>query len=307
MIKSSFHILSLLVLVSCASTKLTENEGFLSISSSKEKIYILSVLPPNSEKYSNDLSALLVGHSEVEKHQFSAFTSYHSKLNDDAEDGFAYIDSLPNWGSKRFPILLQSAEVDSTKLNFQFSMDRNSIDFSVGLEELKNSCRIEYKRQKEFNTKVIGTAFQLARIEPLQVNFKVLEERKINQPSILFLHTIEKPELLFGSKLHYYWIDFQFFNHQEAFSVFLSKDEGGKVEVIYGTYPKENYQEIRINDLSLASDETTFIEFIGANSNENLQLTVIRNSIESTKKTIVIAVQIMKGGTRKGNGIAYQL
>lgn len=306
MIKSSFYILSLLVLVSCASTKLTENEGFLSISSSKEKIYILTVLSPNGEK-SISLSALLVGHSEVGKHQFSAFSSFYSQLNDEAENGFAYIDSLPNWGSKRFPILLQSAKIDSTKLNFQFSMDRNSIDFSAEFEEIKNSCRIEYKRQKEFKTKIIGTAFQLARIEPLQVNLKKLDDRRINQPSILFLHTIEKPESLFGSKLHYYWVDFQFLNNHEAYSVFLSKDESGKVEVIYSTYPQENYQEIRITDLSLASDETTFIEFIGANSNENLQFTVMPNSFELTQKAIVLEVQVMKGSARKGNGIAYQL
>lgn len=306
MIKSSFYILSLLVLVSCASTKLTENEAFLSISSSKEKIYIFSVLSPYGEK-TISLTALLVGHSEVGKHQFSAFSSFYSQLNDEDENGFAYIDSLPNWGSKRFPILLQSAEIDSTKLNFQFSMDRNSIDFSVGLEELNNSCRIEYKRQKEFNTKVIGTAFQLARVEPMSVKIKKLNGKRIDQHSVLLLHTLEKPESLFATKLHYYWIDFRFFDQQEAFSVFLSKDESGFVQVIYSSYPKEKYQTININDESLDSNKTAYLEFIGSNPAENLQVIVFNSSLRSTKTSVTEPVQLMQESAVVGNGMVYKL
>jgi len=306
MIKSGIYLLSFLALLSCAATKMTKNESFLSINSSKEKIYILSVLPLNGEKASTYISTLLVGHSAAGKHQFSAIASYYDEPNDTTQNKLCFIDSLPNWGSKRFPILVQSFALDSARSNFQFSMDRNSTELNARSEEVGISYHIHFKRQKEFGTKVIGTPFQLSRIEPLGVDLKQLNDTKTHQSSIFFLHTLEKPESLFETQLHYYWIDFQLFN-EATFSMFLSSDKNGVVQVIYSSYPSEKYQSITINDDSLVSDEVLLLEFIGTSPLENLQVNAFDHTNVSPKTSVAKPIQIMQANVEVGNGILYKL
>ena len=306
MIKSSFYILSLLVLVSCASTKMTKNEAFLSLNSSKEKIYIISVFPKDTNNDSRYMSTLLVNHTEETKQSISAVGFSYDHLDKTIEYNRFFIDSAADLGFNRFPVLAQSAIIDSNQSTFQFSFDRKKIEFSGASKAGSLDYTIAFPRQKEFVTQTLRTNFQLSRLDPLNVNFSNINNEKINQQSVFTLHTLEKPESLFNSELQYYWIDFQLFN--QVFSLFLSYDGNGFIDLIYSTLPEEKYQLTTIFDKPFDSFETVFFDLSIPNTNEKLQVKSFTNTVKTTKKTgVAKPIQIMQANVEVGNGILYKL
>jgi hypothetical protein len=227
MSRNSFFIYLLILFGSCNSRKIIENEQCLMLSSTKDKTFILSLFPtePNTERYY--LSTLITSNNNESQQQITLFVNGRNEENK-KQSITLYNDSVENYDTSYFPLLIHSNDKDSLSPYFNFSLDRNQTQ----LETSVVNFQVKYLKNAHFQVDSIGTNFEINRVWTNDASIKQLNDIKINQSIIYTIHTIDNSLPIFATS-RFYWLDFQIKNKIHA--LFMEEKIDGTTKLIYST------------------------------------------------------------------------
>jgi hypothetical protein len=227
MSRNSFFIYLLILFGSCNSRKIIENEQCLMLSSTKDKTFILSLFPtePNTERYY--LSTLITSNNNESQQQITLFVNGRNEENK-KQSITLYNDSVENYDTSYFPLLIHSNDKDSLSPYFNFSLDRNQTQ----LETSVVNFQVKYLKNAHFQVDSIGTNFEINRVWTNDASIKQLNDIKINQSIFYTIHTIDNSLPIFATS-RFYWLDFQIKNKIHA--LFMEEKIDGTTKLIYST------------------------------------------------------------------------
>jgi hypothetical protein len=227
MSRNSFFIYLLILFGSCNSRKIIENEQCLMLSSTKDKTFILSLFPtePNTERYY--LSTLITSNNNESQQQITLFVNGRNEENK-KQSITLYNDSVENYYTSYFPLLIHSNDKDSLSPYFNFSLDRNQTQ----LETSVVNFQVKYLKNAHFQVDSIGTNFEINRVWTNDASIKQLNDIKINQSIFYTIHTIDNSLPIFATS-RFYWLDFQIKNKIHA--LFMEEKIDGTTKLIYST------------------------------------------------------------------------
>lgn len=295
----NLFFLSLLILFgSCNSRKIIENEYCLMLSSSNNKIYILSCFPtdPNTKGYS--LSTLITSNNNASQQQITLFVNGRNGENNKLNNTL-YNDSVEVYDTSSFPLLIHSNNKDSLSPYFNFTLDRNQTQ----MESSSDNYQVNYLKNSHFQSDSVGTNFEINRVWTNDAMIKQLNGTKTNQPIFYTIHTIDNSTPIFTTS-RFYWLDFQLNNKIHA--LFIEEKTDGTTELIYSTLSGN----VQFNGYQTNQESIT--------KNPIFQISLLDNSVveiysnetlsEPSKLSYQINTLLIKQENNTvGNGIIYIL
>jgi hypothetical protein len=268
------------------------------LSSSNNKIYILSCFPtdPNTKGYS--LSTLITSNNNASQQQITLFVNGRNGENNKLNNTL-YNDSVEVYDTMSFPLLIHSNNKDSLSPYFNFTLDRNQTQ----MESSSDNYQVNYLKNSHFQSDSVGTNFEINRVWTNDAMIKQLNGTKTNQPIFYTIHTIDNSTPIFTTS-RFYWLDFQLNNKIHA--LFIEEKTDGTTELIYSTLSGN----VQFNGYQTNQESIT--------KNPIFQISLLDNSVveiysnetlsEPSKLSYQINTLLIKQENNTvGNGIIYIL
>jgi hypothetical protein len=297
----NLFFLSLLILVgSCNARKIIEKEQCLMLSSSKNKIYIISCFPADPNTKGFYISTMLTSNNTASQQQITLLLNGRDEENQKLITTL-YNDSVEVYDTSSFPLLIRSNDKDSLNLHFNFTLDRNQTKLETGTV----NYQLTYMKNSHFKIDSIGTNFEINRVWTNDATLKQLNETETDQSIFYTIHTIDNSIPIFTSS-KFYWLDFQLNNKIHA--LFIEEKIDGTTELIYSTIAGN----VQLNDQSKQADQQSI------SINPIIQISLLDNSVveiysnepisELSKLSYQVNTLLIKQeNITVGNGIIYIL